>query len=290
MYRFLKHTVKIISLTLLLMYILDLGYSYVIQAGTPRNKIQKILQLENKHYNYIFLGSSRTENHIDCELIENLTGKSCINFGISGGSIGDMLVIMQLAKFNKVSFDKIFLEVDYNYNSAGLSRNFKATLVPFANHSIVKEVIVKEDDYFLYNYVPFYRYMKNDKVVGFREMYNSLMNNMPANNIDVGFSPKIGVGNKVNGNFPEKLNEENKEISRLIELQTNKRNIIFFTAPYCPLIKNRNIVNGLSSKLDNFYNYVSIFDENEEYYFNCGHLNFEGAQKFTRILIRDLKL
>lgn len=272
------------------MYLLDTGYSYVMQHGAPRNKIQKILQLESRHYNYVFLGSSRTENHIDCELVEKITGKSCINLGISGGSIGDMLVIMKLANFNNFSFDKVLLQVDYNYNSRGLTRNFKANLVPFANHPVVREYIEKEDNYFEYNNIPFYRYMINDKVVGFREMFNSLINNSPENDIDIGFSPKIGVGNKVNGSFPEKLNKKNSEISELINLQENANNITFFTAPYCPQVRNRSTVQKIGSKLDNFYNYVSIFDKNEEYFFNCGHLNIKGAQKFTRILVEDLKL
>ena len=69
MYRFLKHTGGIIILSIIILFVLDALYSYTFSVSEPRSKIQKLLQLKDVHYDYAFLGSSRTENHIDCEIV-----------------------------------------------------------------------------------------------------------------------------------------------------------------------------------------------------------------------------
>lgn len=271
------------------MYGLDALYSYTFQNGTPRNKIQKILQLKNQHYYYAFLGSSRTENHIDCELIEQLTGKSCINFGVSGGTIGDMLILMTITESKGITFSEVFLQVDYSYNFSGISNNFRASLAPFINNAVVKKELIKNGESFYYYYIPFYRYLKNDKVVGFREFFSTLLNKKPKANLNIGFAPKTGKGLAVSGRFPVKFSDKNEELNALFKLmEKNNAELTCFTAPYCKNIENRAFMSALKSKVPNLKDYISIFDENPEYFFNCGHLNAEGARAFTKILTEDL--
>jgi len=288
MKKFLIYIAKIIAVLTILMYGLDALYSYTFQNGTPRNKIQKILQLNNQHYDYAFLGSSRTENHIDCELIEQLTGQSCINLGISGGTIGDMLVLMTLAESKGVTFSKVFLQVDYSYNMSGLSNNFTASMVPFINNAEVKKQLNKNGESFFYNYIPFYRYLKYDKVVGFREFLSVLFNKKPKTNHNIGFKPKYGKGLAVSGKLPKKFKDKNNELDELFKLmEKNNTELICFTAPFCKNIENREIMSTLKLRVPSLVDYIPIFDENPEYFFNCGHLNIEGARVFTKILIED---
>ncbi|MDB2462802.1 hypothetical protein N9W61_01720 [Algibacter sp.] len=280
---------KLFAIVIVGMYVLDILYSYAFQNGIPRNKIQNILQTKNTHYDFVFLGSSRTEYHIDCKLIEQLTGKSCVNFGLSGGSIGDMLILLTLADANGVTFDNAFLQVDYNYNSNGLSKNFKASLIPFLNNANIKKELKKDKDNFYYNNIPFYRFMKYDKVVGFREAILATIKKKPKINLDVGFNPKTGIGLLQSGNLPVIYNEKNDEIESIIKfVKERKAKLNFFTAPYCMNMKNREYFDILNSRLPNLTNYSSIFDDKEEYFFNCGHLNIEGAREFTKILIEDI--
>ncbi len=289
MKRFLIYLIKIIGIVIVLMYTLDAIYSYTFENGIPRNKIQKILQLKNKHYDLAFLGSSRTENHIDCELIEQITGKSCINLGISGGTIGDMLILMTLAESKGITFNKVFLQVDYAYNHTGISNNFRASLSPFINNSNVKKELNKGKERGYYSYIPFYRYMKYDKVVGFREFLSVLLKRKPKTDLDVGFSAKKGKGLAVSGKLPNKFNDKNEELNALFKLMDkNNSKLICFTAPYCKAVENRENLNVLKSRIPSLLYYVSIFDKHPEYFYNCGHLNIEGARQFTRILIEDI--
>jgi hypothetical protein len=234
-------------------------------------------------------GSSRTENHIDCKLITELTGKSCVNFGISGGSPGDMLILMKLAKNRKVTFNQVFMQVDYNFNSAGITEYFKANLVPFIGDPAVKEQLHKYTEDYIYGNIPFYRYMKFDKIVGLRELSASFLKRKPNFNLEEGYSPKQGIGNVISGSFPEKINFRSQELDQMQELYKNTNTTLeFFTAPFCKAIKNRGFMDKVQLKLPGLHNYIDIFDDKDEYFFNCGHLNGTGAEIFTKTLIEDL--
>jgi hypothetical protein len=163
----------IIIISLILMLVLDKIYTNGFINGVPRSKIQNMLQLKNSHYDIAFFGSSRIENHIDCNLITEMTGKSCINFGISGGTPGDMLILMKRTQENKVTFNKVFMQVDYNYNSYGITDYFKANLVPYIKNPKIRKQLQKYNEEYTYRNIPFYRYMIFGKVVGLRELVAS---------------------------------------------------------------------------------------------------------------------
>jgi hypothetical protein len=271
------------------MFFLDKGYSYAFKYGQPRSKIQNILQLKNKHYHVAFFGSSRIEQHINCKLITELTGKSCVNFGISGGSPGDMLILMKLAKERNISFDKIFMQVDYNFDSSGITELFKANLVPFINEPSIKKQLKSYEEELFYRWIPFYRYMIYDKVVGIREATASFLKLKQNTNIEIGFSPRQGIGKATAGSFPETIKDKSQELTQMRELyrDTNTR-LEFFTAPYCKEVKNRDFINKVQLKIPGLHNYIDLFDDNDEYFFNCGHLNQAGAEIFTKKLVKDL--
>jgi len=289
MKNFFKVFISISVIILLLMFFLDNIYSYAFKNGQPRSKIQNILQLKNKHYDIAFFGSSRTEKHVDCKLITEFTGKSCVNFGISGGSPGDMLVLMKLAESRKLTFDQVFMQVDYDYNSSGITEYFKATLIPFMNNPIIENQLMLYKEEFFYRSIPFYRFMVFDKVVGIRKASASFLKLRQNNVIEIGFSPRHGIGKAMAGSFPETIKDKSPELTQMQELykDTNTR-LEFFTAPYCKGVKNRNFMDEVQLKLPGLHNYIDLFDDKDEYFFNCGHLNEAGAGVFTKTLVEDL--
>jgi hypothetical protein len=273
------------------MTLLDSVYSNVFQNGVSRNKTQKVLQLKNKHYELAFFGSSRTENHIDCTLITELTGKSCVNLGLSGATLGDILVLLTLAESNQVTFEEVFIQLDYSYNNAKLSNNFRASLAPYLNNTKVKAYLREEGEDFFYFNMPFYRYMKYDGVVGFREFFSVLNHKSPKRNIDEGFLPKTGIGLDIKDDLPATYEDNNLALDKIKELKKhNDYNLHYFIAPYCKYAKNRDKMSILKSRENPLENYVSVFDDYDDYFFNCGHLNIEGAKAFTQIIIADLIL
>lgn len=274
--------------TIILAIGLDLLYSYVYRNSEPRSKIQYILQHENKDYDIAFFGSSRTENHIDCDLITKMTGASCINLGEAGSNIDDMLLLMKIALDNNIQFKKVFMQVDYSYNYSGYSKKFIASLTPFLNQPVVSKGLSEADEIVAYKYVPFYRYLNNKKIVGFREFIASLVGNKPKVDFSNGFKPKYGIGEALAGEFPKSFSDRNLALEEMISLfKKMDMDLQFFIAPYCKNVKNRELINTLELRLEGILNYVSIFDDQEELFYNCGHLNNVGAEKFTKILIKD---
>ena len=282
--------VSLVGITVVsLMFLLDHIYSQIHLNGIARNKVQNTLKLKNVHYELAFFGSSRTENHIDCELITKVTGKSCINFGISGANLKDMLVIMKINKVRNVTYEKAFIQVDYNYNYRGLSPYFKANIAPYLNSEIIdKDIFIDKKNIFI-NYIPFYRYLKNDKIIGFRETFSISAGLKSNRNLSTGYFPKYGIGSKVAGVFPPSLNQNNFEITKMENLLTPS-SIFYYMAPYCDKLKNREVANNLKYRIKPFRNFSGIFDDKPEYFFNCGHLNHNGAQAFTLKIIEDYNL
>jgi hypothetical protein len=268
---------------------MDNIYSNAFQNGIPRSKIQNILQLKNKHYEIAFFGSSRIENHINCKLITEITGKSCANFGFSGASPGDMLILMKRASNKNITFNQVFVQVDYNYNSLGITKFFKANLVPFIDEPIIYDQLLFYKEEFLYSRIPFYGFMSFENTVGIREVIASSLKLDQNTNIEIGFVSNQGIGMAVAGNFPESIKYISEEFDLMEKFyKDTSTKLIFFTAPYCKEVRNRNFMEKVKIKLPSLYNYIDIFDNNEEYFFDCGHLNNVGAGVFTRILIEDL--
>ncbi len=271
------------------MILMDLVFTFVFKTGLPRNKVQKIMQSENQRFDYAFFGSSRTENHIDCAVVEKLTGKSCINLGIAGSSIGDMLVLMKLAQRKNINFNKVFIQIDQGYNKNGTTVFLKSISIPFVkDEPVIKEVFLSEKENSFFLKIPFYRYMNNDKVVGLREVIATLFNQKPAIDLNNGFWGRNGKGLGFNGKFPKKISQTNFELEEIIDLTRNQQSeVYFFTSPYCKKAEAESYVELLENKLPNLYNYVSLFDSKQENFFDCGHLNIEGAREFTTILVNN---
>jgi hypothetical protein len=288
MRKFAAFTSFLLISTVIVALILDYSYTYVFKRSHPRSKVQYIFQMKDVEIDLAFFGSSRTENHIDCELVSQLTGKSCLNLGIAGATIDDMFLIMQIAAERNIRFNRVYLQVDYSYNHTGFSRDFIAKIVPYINEPIVKKNLARNSDFPYYVNIPFYRYMDNEKVVGFREVMATLIGRKPKIDYSNGYNPKYGIGNNLAGEFPTYFKEENYTLSALQQFYRNlSTEIIFFIAPYCKNVKNREAISILEKRLPGMLNYISIFDDQNELFYNCGHLNHNGASKFTKRLLLD---
>lgn len=288
---FLLYTLKVLAIFVIGSFILEQTYDFIFANGFIRSKHQKVQSLEEEnHFEYVFLGSSRTENSIDCEVVEEISGKPCINLGISGSSLRDSYVLLKLLMEKGVTVRHVFVQVDYSYNEKDLTLTpaFKATLIPYRKNPVIREQLLKEKDGPYILNMPFYGYLKYDKVVGFREIFNQSLRKNSGKNFNNGFSPLIGNGTELYGTLPVEIADENTALSNMELLVSNRETAIhYFIAPYCSKVKNRDFALKLQEKLPEIYNYISLFDTREEFYVDCGHLNSTGAKKFTKTLIED---
>lgn len=287
MRKFLKHIAPILVIIIASSYFLEYIYTYAFSTGFSRNKTQYVIQLKDTHLDYIFLGSSRVENHIDCELITKLTGKSCLNLGIQGSKTKDSAALLQILKSNNVSYNKVFFQLDYAVNFDVFVPAFQASIAPYIKDHDFNQDILSELNLPKFYDLPFIRYASNDKLIGLREVILQYYEKPIKQNLSNGFHGTEGIGKNIKGNLPSNVMANNKGIAWMQKIEPDK--LFFFTAPYCKEAVNRDLfLVDLKKKYPSTHSYIDIFDNNEKYYSDCGHLNNQGAQIFTETIIKDL--
>ncbi len=290
MKRFLIYIITTLIAVCLLLFMMDYIYSYVYKHAVPRNKVANLLATPLKNIDYVFIGSSRVDNTIDASLITKKTGKSAINLGVQGGKLDDYYLMLQLLAHKKISTDSVFIQVDYVYNIDGTSEILKSNLIPHINVPVIDTYIKERDpNYWSLRYVPFFRYMKFDYKIGFREFFNSSIGKAPKHNLMNGYSPKYKKQNSVlQYKLPDTIAKENSVIEKIKAFaEAEEITIVFFTAPFCKNTQNIAYVDKLKIQLPSLIDYSRLFIDRDDYFYNCSHLNNSGAQKFTEIFTDD---
>lgn len=288
---FLRKIISILILVIALLYFLDFVYTQAYVNANPRNKLQYILKTKNESYDIVFLGSSRVANHINTKLFDSLSNKNTINLGVEGAGLNDNLLQLKLLLANN-NISNVFLQIDSNFEYEGPSNIVTSEAMPFLNTNKIINHHVKEyfDNYKNLKYIPFYRYAINDPKIGFREMLLSAFNKKPRIDPNTGFSPIFGNKNPMNEHsLPETIKTENNILEDIIDIcQKNKVQLVLFTSPYCSKAKHKNYIEKLKHKIPYLIDLSKGYDDN--LFYNCGHLNYNGATLFTTNLYNATKL
>ena len=253
-----------------------------MKKNNQRSKISKIQSLNfPKKLDYVILGSSRALNHINPKMIYDSTKITGYNLGYAAcGPFEIKLLFNEIIK--NCNVDNFYIQVDYSFNHKEPNNLAVIGWLPYIkNREIYNEFAKHGFKYKLYRYIPFYRYMKNDPKIGFREIVLILFDKKNIFDINYGFYNN-------NSNTLKTLSEEktsdlflNETINTLIKKgKLNNKKIYFFTAP---ITKSHEIKN-LENFLPNYTNFSDSIIENK-YFSDERHLNILGAEKFTNIFI-----
>jgi hypothetical protein len=288
MINFCKHILLILLVIFLSAYALEDIYDYTFINTSARDKTQLALKQNQGHVNYLFLGNSRVENYIDCTVIKEVTGKSCKNFALSGGSYKDAFVLLYLLKKQGLTFDHLFLQLDTALNSETMSESFKSSLVPFIEVYQINMEEVDLDLTWSQRNLPFYKYAQYDYLYGVRSCAAQLYKNTDKE-IQMGYVPRYKEGTAFAKNISS-IQFKNRFVD-LLQKQAikDKAEVHFFTSPYCVEMRNTVIFDQLFNYYPDYINYSSFYSQ-PEYFVNCTHMNDSGAQVFTRQLVTDFNL
>tara|TARA_B100000780_G_scaffold272843_1_gene235634 strand:- start:818 stop:1732 length:915 start_codon:yes stop_codon:yes gene_type:complete len=289
MKKFITYTLSILGLTIGLVYLSDFIYTEVYTHFKPRNKLQYILKTKNENFDIVFIGSSRVANHIDTELFDSISNKKTINLGVEGAGLNDNLLQLKLL-INSNHISNVFLQIDSNFESISPSNIAISEAMPFLKNKIIKNHIKKYFENFeKLEYIPFYRYAVNDPKIGFREFFFSIINKKPATNPNAGFTPKFG--NKIpktETSLPILIRKGNIILDEIIKIcKKNKISLTLYTSPYCSKIKTEDYIKKLINKFPNLINLSKGY--NDRLFYDCGHLNNQGAKIFTNNLYNETK-
>jgi hypothetical protein len=288
MKQFLRLLVFIVVAVLFLAVVLDWGYTTIFQQSSNRGKIEYVYHANPQQYDVVFLGSSRANNHFVAPMFEN-KGIKTFNYGMSASHLFEASLLLKLMVERKFVIKKLILETDMNLANETRDAGISAQFLPYLHDSeIIKDHFLVEQDFWKLYYIPFYRYLAFDAKIGFREM-NRSWRQVPTNYLDnLGYHP---LGGKKKGNMKNDIrkmqpldNRYYKEIKAICK--ANNIKLIALMTPMCSNVKGLDYFDRVKSKYPEIHNYENAV-EGDEYFSSCGHLNDEGARKFTTIILKD---
>jgi len=290
--KFIVFIVKFFFLTLILLVVLDVVYTYVYNEAEPRTKFQYLKSLQNSKINYVFLGSSRVDNGIVPTLIENATDKKTVNLGYQAAKISDVYTILKLLKAYNIVSDTVFIEVSYNFNDIeGASINLPYEMAPFfRDNQITRDYLnISSKSTFRYCF-PFVRYCEYEAKIGIRELFVNLIHKKTKIKLNQGYNDLQGVEREDGSHrsLPKFILSRNRYVDKIKKFgKENGIQIIFFSAPFCKHIENLDYMKKIKLKIPELYDF-SMNINSDKMFINCYHLNEEGANEFTKNFIKTI--
>lgn len=289
MKKFLIYTVKIIVITALAAVVLDGLYTAIFMQSANRGKVETVVNSTAKKYDVVILGSSRANNHFVSQMFED-RGLKTFNYGMSGGHLFEASLMLKLMIERKYVIKNVILEADLNLSGEKKSEGISALFLPYIHNSeTIRKHFENEEDFCELYYIPFYRYIKYDEKIGFREALYTVIHKKTSMLDNLGYYPLFKTkganmkNNIVNLN-PLPHNKYYEEIKGVCK--ANNINFIAVMTPMCENVKGINYFDKVKKAYPEILNYENVVVENK-YFSSCGHMNDAGAKLFTAKIIND---
>ncbi|WP_179319499.1 hypothetical protein [Winogradskyella helgolandensis] len=285
MIQFFKRIAILLSIVVLTLFLLDSLYTYIyVHPHYARSKVSwlKTLDTDSK-YDYAVFGSSRVHFNFNPMLVEEKTGYKGINLGFPNSKSFEIKLMVKLF-LEKHQVNTIFIQVDDHYSIDGFDPIAIVPFLPYIrDHELFKDIrSVNTEASFLY-YLPFYRYMKYDAKLGFREIMMSFYKN---NKYDNRLGYPLGKEKQMRERetkykflLEDKSNPHIEEVIKICEEKNIE--IYFYTSP---IYKAEGNFDVFHKNLPNYHNFSNIF-VNAKLFRDPYHLNIEGTSVFTEEFI-----
>ena len=286
MKRFFKLSVVFIFIFFIASLLLDVFFTILLSQSSERNKVENVIHSFGKKYDVIIMGTSRANNHFVTNLFEK-KGLKSFNYGISGSHLFETSLLLKVMIANKFQIKNLILEADLSICNVKRDEGTTARFMPYIHtNTIIKEHYKNESDFKKLFYLPFYRYIKFDAKIGFREVYE-VLSKKPTNTLqNKGYYPLISdkKGSMKNDISTLKVirNKYYEEIKKICK--QNNINLIVVMTPMCQNTKGLDYFDKVKKQYPEINNFENIVND-DRYFASCGHLNNEGANIFTNYII-----
>lgn len=282
---FISYFFKTFISAILVLFILDFIYTKIYVSSKPRNKISYALQEKNQNFDVVILGSSRANNHFESKQFIDM-GLHTYNFGMSGASLEESALLLEiLLKENTIK--NLILEVDLNLQNNYHSEGTRVGFLPYMNQSKIIELYYANriSNFEILNKIPFYRYMKYDSKIGFRESFFTSINKGSENLKKAGFYGLQGKTNSMRYDLSNKHPVASYSYEHIKSLcKINNINLIAVTTPMCKNTTGINFFNEVTTLYPEIYNLEEVVN-NDFYFYSCGHMNEKGAKIYTNYIL-----
>lgn len=289
MKKFLLFILKTLVLTIVIAVVMDGFYTYVFLQSRNRGKIETVFNSKAQKYDVVILGSSRANNHFVAQLFED-KGLKTFNYGMSGGHLFEASLLLKLMVERKYTIKNVILEADLNLSNDHQAEGISAKFLPYIHNSeVIKDHFKSEEDFNELYYIPFYRYIKFETKIGFREIYKIAKNERTSTLDNLGYYPlvKHKKGNMKNNIVNLKPLPHNKYYEEIKNLcKANNIRFIAIMTPMCENVVGMNYFDKVKKAYPEIHNFENVVVENK-YFSSCGHMNDTGARLFTKRIIKD---
>nr|WP_315223122.1 hypothetical protein [uncultured Flavobacterium sp.] len=289
MKNFLVYMAKILIVIFLVAMILDCIYTAVFLQSKNRGKIETVFNSKAQKLDVLILGTSRAHNHFVAQMFED-KGLKTFNYGISGGHLFETSLLLKLMIERKYTIKNIILEADLSLASDKESEGITAKFLPYIHNSaIIKEHFKSDANFNKFYYIPFYRYIKYDSKIGFREVFYAAAHKKTNVLDNLGYYPLIkhkngNMKNNIINLNPLPHNKYYQEIKNICK--ANNINLIAVMTPMCENVVGMNYFEKVKKVYPEIHNYENVVVENK-YFSSCGHMNDTGARMFTARILKD---
>ncbi|MBC5841419.1 hypothetical protein H8R23_08375 [Flavobacterium sp. F-380] len=288
MKKFLLFILKISIVLVVVAVALDFGFTTIYKQSKSRGKIDYVFNSSARKYDVVILGSSRANNHFVSDLFEK-QGLKTFNYGMSGGHLFEASLLLKLMIERKYQIKNVILEADLNLSNDQQSEGVSAKYLPYLHSSeTVRKHFENEQDFNELYYIPFYRYLKFETKIGFRDMFKVATNEKTSILNHKGYyslgKTKGNMKNNITKLKPLAKNKYYEEIKALCK--ANNINFIAVMTPMCENVTGMNYFEKVHKAYPEIHNYENAVVENK-YFSSCGHMNDEGARLFTNSIIHD---
>ncbi len=286
MKRFFKLTVLFIFILFIASLLLDVLFTALISQSSERNKVENVMHSFGKKYDVIIMGTSRANNHFVTDLFEK-KGLKSFNYGISGSHLFETSLLLKVMIANKFQIKNLILEADLSICNEKRDEGTTARFMPYIHQNeIIKNHYKTEADFYQIYYLPFYRYVKFDTKIGFREVYD-VASKKPTNTLyNKGYYPLISrkKGNMKNNISSLKVirNKYYEEIKQICKQNNIKLTVVM--TPMCENTKGLDYFDKVHQLYPEIHNFENVITD-DKYFASCGHLNNEGAIIYTNHII-----
>ncbi|MFH6994842.1 hypothetical protein [Flavobacterium sp. FlaQc-48] len=289
MKKFLVYLVKIILMTAVIAFILDGLYTTVYMQSKDRGKIETVVTSKAAKYDVIILGSSRANNHFVAQMFQD-KGLKTFNYGMSAAHLFEASLMLKLMIERKWVIKNVIVEADLNLSIEHKSEAISAKFLPYIHNSVtIRNQFEDQEDFKEMNYLPFYRYIKYDSKIGFREMFFTGFHKKTNALDNLGYYP---LEKHKNGNMKNNIvnlnplphNKYYEEIKKICK--DNNINFIAVMTPMCENVVGMDYFNKVKKAYPEIHNYENVVIE-DKYFSSCGHMNDAGAKIFTARILKD---
>jgi hypothetical protein len=206
---------------------------------------------------------------------------------MSGAHLFEASLLLQLMAERHYTITTVILEADLGLSNEKESELVAGKFLPYLHYSeTIKNHFSKQDNFLALYYVPFYRYIDYDALIGFRETY-ATATHKPTTILDhQGYHPlKSNKVGKMTNDIRALKAGRNQYYEAIKQIcKKNNYQLITIMTPMCSNVKGMDYFEKVNRIYPEIYNLENAV-QGDQYFSSCGHMNDAGARMFTEVVL-----